>query len=180
MVFVCIEQAENIEPSDNNGNNVTILAVVETIEMARLVCRDRFLQKKDPYFFGDSCSEKDRNKYLESCYKSGQYTKQKCSSKGHRYKIWFDGPFEVYSETNSPRRKLFHSGVKNEDAVVDSKQNTSHNNAIAVEDDSGPASVDTTPHGGGVVGFELLLLLGLLLLLKLALLKLAVDGVVEK
>jgi hypothetical protein len=97
-VFICLESESDSQYSDI----VSVVAVVDSVEAARLVCRDRAMQKRESDCFFD-CNEPDPEKWV-SCYDSGVYDDRDWNDYNkYRYKVWFEGSYAVKSVADIPQ-----------------------------------------------------------------------------
>ena len=80
------------ERLDGEQDKVDCFAVVNSIDAARLACRDRAIQRKDEYFTSVEEGMFDDNRERElwkHCFLSGSYDNAEWQDSRDCYKIWF-------------------------------------------------------------------------------------------
>lgn len=88
-------------------------AVVNTIEAARVACRDLAISRKDDQFFFDDTREE--NKWWKESFDKGVYdSNDLCDYSKHSIKIWFEGPMKVKTVNDFPQH-LFEADKDDDD-----------------------------------------------------------------
>jgi hypothetical protein len=103
-VFVCLESEGECQSQDD----VSIIAVVDSEEAARLACRDNAMGKRDEYFRREwnTDLESDKKMWLE-CFASGSYDNSDWDiDSRYRYKVWFEGSYSVKCATDIPQHSF--------------------------------------------------------------------------
>lgn len=124
-VYLCYESIGNL----SDRVDTKVFAVCDTLETARLACRDRAMRLKNPYFTSTNVTKSAydtayENTFWETAFMSGSYdtayfhrqSKEVC-------KIWLEGPAVIQTGNGIPRHKYDSSNSS-------SSNNHSNNNNI--------------------------------------------------
>ena len=87
---------------------ISTFAIVNSIEAARLACRNLAMSHKDSHFYtyGD---EDWKAKWWKDSFVSGVYDNSDLDHSKYRFKIWFDGPIKIQSASNIPEHPFTES-----------------------------------------------------------------------
>jgi hypothetical protein len=120
QAYVCMVSESESRYSDN----VSTFAVVNSIEAARLACRDYAIKNKDQYFSFDAlvdfCDENSsvEVEWWKSCFETGEYNNKDINESRYRFRIWFEGPFQLQSSDDIPQHKFMELETEEKDDSI--------------------------------------------------------------
>jgi hypothetical protein len=122
QAYVCMVSESESQYKDN----VSTFAVVNSIEAARLACRDYAIKNKDEHFsfdatgYSDFCVENSsvEVEWWKSSFETGEYNKKDVKESRYRFRIWFEGPFQLQSSDDIPQHKFMELDSEEEDDSI--------------------------------------------------------------
>ena len=85
------------QSTSSSGDRVECFDIVDSLEAARLACRDHALQKKEEEFTFDH--PELESEFFKLNFENGIYDNGKTK---YRYKVWFQGPMQIKKVDDFP------------------------------------------------------------------------------